>query len=102
GLSILLPSRSGCVVVVADRSRSMPVGSDALQMEAIELLSRAMGPDDELAVISFGERTAVEQPPERTRFPGFLTDVGNEASHLGEALDRAISLIPANRAGRIL
>jgi len=102
GLSLILPARRGCVVVVADRSLSMPSGSDGQQMEVIELLQRGMGSDDELAVVSFGQRVTVEQPPQKTRFPGFVTDVGKEASNLSEAVDRALSLLPAGRSGRIL
>jgi Mg-chelatase subunit ChlD len=102
GLSVSLPSRSGCVVVVADRSLSMPVGSSAQQVEAADLLYRSMGGRDDLAVVSFGQRTSVEQPPQRTRFSGFITDVGNEASNLAEAVDRAVSLIPRESPGRIL
>ena len=102
GLNIKLPSRSGCVVVVADRSLSMPAGSQSQQVEATELLYRSMGADDELAVVSFGQRTSVEQPPQRLCFAGFVNDVGNEASNLAEAVDRAVSLIPSGSPGRIL
>ena len=98
GLSVNLPSRSGCVVVVADRSLSMPAGSQAQQVEAADLLYRSMGGGDELAVVSFGQRTSVEQPPQRTRFAGFVNDVGNEASNLAEGVDRAVSLIPRGKA----
>ena len=44
GLSVNLPSRSGCVVVVADRSLSMPAGSQAQQVEAAELVVPFDGP----------------------------------------------------------
>ncbi|HVU86491.1 MAG TPA: vWA domain-containing protein [Pirellulales bacterium] len=102
GLSIVLPSRNGCIVLVADRSLSMPSGSQDQQAEAAELLYRAMGAGDELAVVSFGQRAAVEQPPQHARFSGFMSDVGNEASNLAEGLERAISLIPRDSPGRIL
>ena len=82
------------MVVVADRSLSMPAGSQAQQVEAAELLYRAMSGGDELAVVSFGQRTSVEQPPQRTRFAGFVSDVGNEASNLAEGVDRAVSDSP--------
>jgi len=102
GLSINLPSRNGCVVIVADRSLSMPAGSPAQQVEAADLLYRSMAGGDELAVVSFGQRTTVEQPPQRTRFSAFVTDVGNEASNLADGVDRAVSLIPRESPGRIL
>src|SRR5262245_56336089 len=56
GLSINFPSRSGVVVVVADRSLSMPPGSKERQIEAAKLLHGAMSADDCLAVVSFGQR----------------------------------------------
>jgi len=102
GLSLRLPSRSGCLVVVADRSLSMPAGSDAQQAEMTDLLSRSMGKDNQLAIISFGERVSVEQPPQHGQFHGFVQDVGREGSQLGEAIDRAASLISKDRPGRIL
>lgn len=102
GLSIRFPSRAGVVVMVADRSLSMPAQSQVSQMEAADLLYQQMGGNDELGVVAFGERVFVEQTPQRLRFPGFVNDVGSDASNLGEALDRAISLIPPGRPGRIL
>ena len=102
GLSVNLPSRHGCVVVVADRSMSMPAGSRRQQIEATDLLYHSMGGADELAVVSFGQRTSVEQPPQRMRFSDFVNDVGNEASNLADGVDRAVSLIPRGNPGRIL
>ena len=54
GLAIRLPSRAGTVVVVADRSQSMPPDSETKQKEAIDLIQSAMGSDSNLAVVSFG------------------------------------------------
>ena len=101
-LSVNLPSRSGCVVVVADRSLSMPAESQARQLETIDLLHRAKGRSDELAVVSFGQKTIVEHTPQSAKFAGFVSDVGNEASNLAEAVDRAVSLVPQGSPGRVL
>jgi uncharacterized membrane protein len=102
GLSLNLPSRNGCVVIVADRSLSMPAASQDQQVEAADLLYRSMGGGDELGIVSFGQRTTVEQPPQRTRFTAFVNDVGNEASNLADGVDRAVSLIPRGIPSRIL
>jgi Mg-chelatase subunit ChlD len=102
GLSLRLPSRAGTVVVVADRSLSMPDGSAASQKEAIDLLHGAMGPKDRLAVVSFGETAAVEHAPEQGKFAGFTHEVGGDASNLADALDTALALVPKNAPGRIL
>ena len=102
GLSIYLPSRDGTVVVVADRSLSMPAGSQARQMEVVELLQRSMSSGDQLAVVAFGQRTAVEQSPQQGKFAGFVSEVGGDASNLAEGVELAASLIPPETPGRIL
>jgi Mg-chelatase subunit ChlD len=102
GLAVKLPSRNGTVVVVADRSLSMPQGSDAAQREAIDLIGRAMTSDDRLAVVSFGQSAAIERSPQSGAFGGFTNEVGREASNLTEAIDKALALIPQNSPGKIL
>ena len=100
--AVRLPSRAGTVVVVADRSLSMPQGSDAAQAEAIEMIQSKMPSADRLAVVSFGRRAVVELSPQAGRFAGFSADVDAEGSNLAGALASANSLIPPDAAGRIL
>ena len=102
GLAWRLPSRAGTVVVVADRSLSMPAGNDGAQREAIELLQKAMSRDDRLAVVSFGEQAAVERPPQAGAFAGFTNQVAADASNLREALDKAVALIAPDAPGRVI
>ena len=101
-LAIKLPDRAGTVVVVADRSESMPQNSDLSEKEIINLLYRAMGPRDQLGVVSFGREAMVEQSPQRSEFPGFTAQVGPDHSSLNDAVESALSLIPADGGGRIL
>ncbi|MFO0846180.1 MAG: VWA domain-containing protein [Gemmataceae bacterium] len=84
GLSLRLPSRVGTVVVVADRSLSMPANSKELQKESAQLIHRAMSGDDKLAVVSFGQTAAVEKAPGVGGFEDFNQQVGGNASSLGE------------------
>src|SRR5262245_15506947 len=102
GLAVKLPSRNGTIVVVADRSLSMPQGAEAAQKEAIDLIGRAMTSDDRLAVVSFGQSAAIERPPQRGTFAGFTNEVGRDASNLAEAIDKALALIPQSSPGKIL
>lgn len=102
GLTIKLPSRSGTIVVVADRSLSMPQGAEAVQKEAIDLVGRAMTSDDRLAVVSFGQAAAIERSPQTGAFAGFTNEVGRDASNLNEAIEKALALIPQNAPGKIL
>src|SRR5215471_7428403 len=102
GLAVKLPSRNGAIVIVADRSLSMPQGAEAAQREAIDLIGRAMTSDDRLAVVSFGQSAAIERSPQTGAFGGFTNDVGRDASNLAEAIDKALALIPQNSPGKIL
>ena len=102
GLAIKLPSRAGTVVVVADRSQSMPPDSETKQKEAIDLIQGAMGSDSNLAVVSFGRDAAVEQSPQGGKFTGFVNEVYGDASDLNGAIEKAMALIPQDAPGRVL
>jgi len=101
-VAIRLPDRAGTVIVVADRSESMPRQAAASEKEVIDLLHKAMGPHDQLGVVSFGRQAVVEQSPQRANFGGFTAQVGPEHSDLNSALESALSLIPSDGSGRIL
>ncbi len=102
GAVLRLPSQAGTLVVVADRSQSMPPGSAANQKEVIDLLHKAMGPNDRLAVVSFGRTVAVEQPPASAQFAGFVHEVGEDASNLADGLETALTLLPRDAPGKVL
>lgn len=102
GLAIEWPSRAGTVVVVSDRSFSMPPGAAQRQLEIIHALEKEMSGGDRLAVVSFGRRVAIEQAPQTGKFNEFTHVVGRDGSNLAGALDTALSLIPAGAPGRIL
>jgi len=102
GLSVKLPSRRGTVVVVADRSSSMPPNATARQKEAIDLIQSEMASGDKLAVVSFGQKAVIERPPQGGKFAGFVADVGQDGSNLAEAIQMAVSLVPHKSPGRIL
>ena len=101
-LAIRLPDRAGTVIIVADRSESMPRDSDASEKEIIALLHKSMGPRDQLGVVSFGREAAVEQAPERGEFGGFAADIGPDHSSLNDGIQTALELIPPDGGGRIL
>ncbi|MGH7950931.1 MAG: VWA domain-containing protein [Limisphaerales bacterium] len=101
-LAIKLPDRAGTVIVVADRSESMPKNSDASEKEIIGLLHKSMGPRNQLGVVSFGREAIVEQSPQRGEFSGFTAQVGADHSDLNDAIESALALIPPDGGGRIL
>src|SRR5262249_8228459 len=94
GLALRLPSRAGMIVVIADRSDSMPPGSDASHKEVIDLIRGSMGSDQQLAVISFGRNAAIEHQSGSSQFSGFTAEVGSDESNLSDALDKALAVIP--------
>ena len=100
--AIKLPDRAGTVIVVADRSESMPANSAASEKEIIGLLHKSMGPRDQLGVVSFGAQAVVEQSPQRGEFGGFQAEVGTDHSSLNDAIDTALALIPSDGGGRVL
>ena len=102
GPAIRLASRTGTLVVVADRSRSMPADGEARAHEVIDLIASKRPSDNDLGVVSFGRRASVDLVPSKGGFGGFTGDVGADASSLGEAIDSALSLIPIGSPGRLL
>jgi Mg-chelatase subunit ChlD len=101
GLAVLVPGRAGTVVVVADRSLSMPPDSEGAELEAIGLLQKSMADADRLGVVAFGRTAVVERPPQPGTFAKFVHDVGGDASNLAEALETALALIPRDAPGRV-
>ncbi|MDE0184288.1 MAG: VWA domain-containing protein [Candidatus Poribacteria bacterium] len=102
GLAVELPRRAGTIVVIADRSLSMPPGSEARQKEAIDLIQSEMPSDSRLGVVSFGRVSAVEQSPQSGKFAGFVNEVNGDASDLNAAVAQAIALIPRDSPGRVI
>ena len=91
------------VVLLLDRSRSMPASALATATEWVSLLGAEARPGDRVAVLSFGAGVALEQglgPP--ADFAGFRADVDPDGSQLADALDRALGLIPEGRHGSLL
>jgi hypothetical protein len=91
------------VVVIVDRSRSMPPGAESNAEEFIRLLLPQRRAGDRLGVISFGREARIEMPLSHDGiFGGFGSAIDGEASNLGAALDAAGDLIPPERTGRVL
>lgn len=91
------------LVLVVDRSRSMPADTTARASELFQLAQGEMNAGDRVAVVSFGNEAKIEQGPQSDPiFEGFQVDVDADGSSLSAALDRALTLIPENRPGAIL
>ena len=95
------PRPDGTVVVVVDRSASMPPEVESTSREIIDRLARERGRDDRLAVVSFADRAVVETPDLEGTFAGFGAVVGNDQSDLATGLESALALLPPE-GGRLL
>lgn len=104
GPMIKLPTRSGTIVVLADRSRSMPTDSDGIQRHSIRLLLNHIGKEDRLGIVSFAARAHPDRVPSGASgdFENFSVEVDGDASDLKTALETALSLIPVGDRGRLL
>lgn len=100
--ALLLPSRAGTVIVVADRSASMPKESEATEREVIARLAKTRPKDARLGVVAFGREAAVETMPGGEPFTSFAAEVGRDGSDLHTALEKALALVPRGAPGRIL
>jgi len=91
------------VVLVVDRSRSMPAGADAAALELIGLAERAAGPEDRVHVVTFGAAAHIERAgSSKARFESFQRAVDADGSDLAEALDTALELIGEGRGAVLL
>lgn len=102
GIALKLPKRDGVVIVVADRSLSLPANGDALQRELVSTIESARASDSMVGVVSFGRDARIEQPPAATKFADFQLQSGQDGSNLHAGLTTALSLIPRGATGRIV
>lgn len=91
------------LVLVVDRSRSMPAGANETALELARLAEDARRDGDRVAVVAFGSDAAVERLPSGdARFSRFERGLDIDGSDLRRALDVALDLIPPDRQGSIL
>ena len=105
GLGASREDSSGTVVVVADRSASMPTDSPQRIREIVDLLAQSGKPNDRLAVIEFGQKPQIVQNLNRineTAATWNSPDLNPDGSDLSEAIRLAKQLISERGSGRIL
>ena len=91
------------LVLVIDRSRSMPGGSQATVAEVMKLAGEQMKSGDRISVLTFAADHAIEQAPSNSAsLDGYSTTLDADGSNLTSALEQALALIPENRPGSIL
>ena len=91
------------LVVVVDRSRSMPGGTREEALELIRLAEEERGAGDRVSVIAFGKGPRIERlPSDKEKFQTFERELDADGSDLARALETALELIPEQREGAIL
>ncbi len=92
------------LVVLFDRSRSMPGEAAARVREVLELARRERRRGDRLALVSFGAQAAIEAPPsDDLRWDGaFTREVDRDASNLAAAIELGVQLVAPSRPGALL
>ncbi len=102
GFALQLPGRAGVVVVVADRSRSMPVGAGANERELVRAVDGKRSGESRTGVVSFGRAAEIELLPEGAKFGDFRMHEAADGSNLHDAIQTAMSMIPRDTPGRIV
>ena len=91
------------IVVVADRSRSLPAKADESIRELIKDLERNRKSGDRIGLVTFGSRAEVEHTLSLSSELGAYTrDVLPDGSDLNDAISSALNLIEPTRPARIL
>ena len=95
-------ARQGTLVVVADRSRSMSETALADQKKRLAALSTDRPDAARLAVVSYGARPVLEQPPAPVGFGDFVQAPDPDGSDLAAALERVRTLLDDGSPARLL
>jgi Mg-chelatase subunit ChlD len=91
------------VIVVIDRSRSMPAESGVRALEIVKLLEARRATGDRVGIVTFGREPRIERlPAEFGETAEFVQEVDRDGSDLGGAIALAAGLIPRGRPGRLI
>lgn len=91
------------LVLVIDRSRSMPGGGIATVEELVRISAASAEVGDRISLLTFASDTGLEQAPSANiEFDGFTRSLDLDGSNLTAALEQALAMIPKNRPGSIL
>jgi Mg-chelatase subunit ChlD len=91
------------VIVVADRSRSMPASAQDNVLGLIHDLERNRKPGDRLGVVTFGGKAQIEHPlSDNSSLGSYTKEILPDGSDLAEAISTSLNLVDKNRPARIL
>ncbi|MBX3464716.1 MAG: VWA domain-containing protein, partial [Planctomycetes bacterium] len=90
------------IVLLVDRSRSMPPGQGEVHELAAQVAAR-LSPGDRLGIVAFGREPVVVQPPRAGAvWPDGEREVAADGTDLAAAVLAGIALVPPGRHGSLL
>ena len=91
------------IVVVADRSRSMPASAQDSVLALIHDLERNRKTGDRVAVVTFGGKAQIEHPlSDNSTLGAFTKEILPDGSDLSDAIATSLNLVDKNRPARLL
>ena len=103
GMGIRLPEKRGILMILCDRSRSMPPGSGERMLRTVREINGRRPAGSRFGVLAFAGESVLERAPAEGAFDGFSSPPRNrDATNLAEALSQGLGQIPRGVPGRIL
>ena len=91
------------VILLVDRSSSMPAGADQAALDTLRLVEESRAEGDRLGVLSFGAVPRIESlPNEDRRLEALVHDGDPEATDLAAAIEAGLQQIPEGAQGSLL
>jgi Mg-chelatase subunit ChlD/uncharacterized membrane protein len=91
------------VIVVADRSRSMPASAQDNVLALIHDLERNRKPGDRVGIVTFGGKAQIEHPlSDSSSLGGYSKEILPDGSDLADAISTSLNLIDKHRPARLL
>ncbi|GAB4214206.1 MAG: VWA domain-containing protein [Roseiflexaceae bacterium] len=89
-------------VFLIDRSDSVPPEARVRAEAFVQAAAASRTPGDRVAVVGFGARALVEQPPADEPPAAAPASPGAEATDIGQAIELGLGLLPADTAKRLV
>lgn len=103
GLHVPTGAAPETVLVLWDRSASIPLAAQTRMTARVAAMAQRRGPDDQVGVIAFGSEAAVERrPSSRPVLQGPRASVGEGASNVAAALRLARATLPTDGNRRVV
>ena len=100
--AIKLDDRKGTVIVVADRSASMPDETTDRAVEAVQIIQQEMPAGNSIGVVAFGEQAVIDKSTQFSNFDRFIAQINHNGSNLYDGISKAVSMIDQDVPGRII